>query len=110
MWYLATKRVDVEEGYYSEDIFYDSHNVQESTLVISAAKLVELKVSAAKGILTCETIVGSIKKALTAVQTITIFNPGESDPTILFRADLDHWCYIYFIFCKKINNIPTLYC
>ena len=75
IWTPTTTKTD---GYNMKDGTFDpTSKSQVSTLVISAVKLLELKNSAASQTFTCKITIGSIDQPVTAVQTVTIFNPGK---------------------------------
>ena len=75
IWTPPTTKTD---GFILKDgIFNPETNSQASTLIISTVKLVELRGSAASQTFTCKITIGSIDQPVTAVQTVTIFNPSE---------------------------------
>ena len=73
---LWTPAVEKENEYSLDDGTF-SANRQESTLTITAAKLASLHLSSATQTFTCKITIGDSDTEITAIQTITIFNPSN---------------------------------
>ena len=68
--------VETDYEYFLDDGTF-SGNKQESTLTITAAKLLSLHLSSASQTFTCKIIIGDSDTEVTATQTVTIFNPSN---------------------------------
>ena len=73
---LWTPAVETENKYSLDDGIFNRHK-QEATLTITAAKLASLHLSSATQTFTCKITIGVSGTEVTAIQTITIFNPSE---------------------------------
>ena len=69
----------VTDGYSLEDWNFDPETKsQVSTLIVSASQLLELKGYAKSHVFACKITVASNDWPVSAVQTITIFNPSKN--------------------------------
>ena len=73
---LWAPAVETDNEYSLNDGTF-SGNKQESTLTITAAKLLSLHSSSATRTFTCKITIGDSDTEVTATQTIAIFNPSK---------------------------------
>ena len=75
----SPETVNVTGYHLTDGAFNPTTHSQVASLRISGAKIIELRNSKAHHVFTCKITVGSNSTTVSAIKTITIFNPSKKN-------------------------------